>query len=85
VEANVYRLILEERIAELWRRREWYRTHLGWVVAQHVEDRHELRALVHLARRARRAERVAQEHREAEERRLYESWSESEKAFAWGR
>jgi hypothetical protein len=71
-----YRMVLEARIAELWRRREWYRTHLGWIIAQHVEDRHELRCLVRLARGARKAARIVEEHKDRQARRLAESWSE---------
>jgi len=51
---NVYQRLIEERISELWRRREWYRSHLGWLIESKREDDHELRALVRLARRARR-------------------------------
>ena len=51
---HALRVLLEERIAELWRRRRWYAEHLGWIPAQRTEDMAELRLLVRFVRRARR-------------------------------
>ena len=45
--------VVHDRIHELWSRRAWYRSHLGWIPEQQVEDRAELRYLVGLARKAR--------------------------------
>lgn len=56
-----YQTVIEDRIADLWTRREWYRSHLGWIIQQRVEDMAELRLLVRLARKARRLAALSQE------------------------
>ena len=84
--SECYRIAVEQRIADLWRYRTWWRAH-RWAEypLQRQETDVELRALVRLARRARKAARRAQENHENASRRLYEEWTESEKAVAWGR
>jgi hypothetical protein len=49
-----FEAVVMDRISELWTRRTWYQTHLGWIVQQAVDDRAELLLLVRLARQARR-------------------------------
>lgn len=61
LEDHACRVVLEERIRELWGRRAWYARHNGWIVAQRVEDTAELRILVRLARAARRVSQPAVE------------------------
>ena len=54
-----YRTVIDERIHDLWVYRNWYLKHpwtLDWPTRQ--EDLLELRALVKLARKARKVERV---------------------------
>jgi|GEM_PF-5412977 len=57
IEDHAYRVVIEERIRELWGRRAWYARHNGWIVEQRVEDMAELRILLRLARHARRTAR----------------------------
>jgi len=54
-----YREAIEERIAELWRYRQWWRDNrwADWPIIRFQTD-HELRSLVHLARAVRKAERA---------------------------
>lgn len=53
LEDRMLSVVVHERIWLLWRRRAWYRRHVGWLPSQYEEDRHELRQLVRLAREAR--------------------------------
>lgn len=53
IEARVLLVIVEERIATLWRHRQWFRDHVGWIVQEQVDEREELRYLVALLRKAR--------------------------------
>jgi len=53
IRAHATEQVLLDRIDELLRYREWYRTHVGWIPEQQTEDRAELRLLVKLARKAR--------------------------------
>lgn len=76
LEQRAYRHVIESRIRELWRWRDWYRTHTGWIVQSYLEDMHELRQLVHLARRARKIARAAEAAHDRESRRMAEMWRE---------
>ncbi len=76
-----HRVVIEERIGELLRWRTWYREH-RWAEWSDLrrEDAAELRALVRLARRARRLE--------ADPLTLakgYEDWTSGELQEAFGR
>lgn len=94
IRAHAYRAVLDDRIAELWRYRAWWRSH-RW--AEHplrrIETDIELRALVRLARKARDLARPAV--REAVSipfdfpvdmtvARLDAEWTESELRLAHG-
>lgn len=94
MEAECYRIAVEQRIGELFRRRSWYRRHAGWIVAQYVEDMHELRCLLRLARQARKAAKVAERHHESAVRAyldttdavaIYAGWAPGELQEAFGR
>ena len=66
ITAHAYRVVIDDRIAQLWRYRRWWRTH-RW--AEHPLRRQEmdveLRALVRLARKARDLSRPALERLDA--------------------
>lgn len=53
---HALRVVIEERIAELWAWRAWYRQRADWASFMGLRAEHdaELRALVRLARRARK-------------------------------
>lgn len=90
VEAHALAVVIHERIRELWVRREWYRQHVGWLLEQHQEDRHELRQLTRLARRARATSRPVQARVDvvapaADGWAATHDWTEAELAYAAGR
>lgn len=62
---TAYRIAVEERIATLWRYRAWWRAHrwAEWPLRRQETDI-ELRALVRLARSARKAARRLEERRD---------------------
>ena len=66
IQAHAYRVVVDDRIAELWRYRRWWRRY-RW--AEYPLRRHEmdveLRALVRLARKARDLSRPALERADA--------------------
>jgi hypothetical protein len=72
--------IILDRIADLWKLRKWYREN-RWAEWSDLrrENYIELRALVKLARAARKRPDPMDQYKS------FASWSESEKAGAWGR
>lgn len=86
VEDACYRIAIEQRIAELWRYRQWWRAN-RW--AEHPLRRQEtdieLRALVRLARAARRGAAAAARDYDRQVEQFYAvPFSESELRYAWG-
>ena len=79
---HVLRVMVEERIAELWRYRRWYRTH-RWADWSELRREHdiELRALVRLVRRARAL--AAPDPLTLS--KGYDDWTSGELAEAFGR
>lgn len=53
IEDQALRIIVHERIRELWQHRSWFRTHVGWIPQEQTDQRAELRYLIALARQAR--------------------------------
>jgi hypothetical protein len=76
---HLLRVLVQERVAELWSWRSWYRQH-AWADWSYVRTAQtvELRALVKLLRQCR--DESAPDPIDA-----YKGWSESEKAGAFGR
>jgi hypothetical protein len=88
--AHVTESLVLDRIAELWRFRAWYRRQVRWDMWMDLAIRndHELRALVTLARRARRlteGTELAPDDMTTAKAWGEMGWSESELAAAWGR
>jgi hypothetical protein len=80
VEAHAYKATIDERIAELWFYRSWYRARpwtLDW--PSRADNLVELRHLVRLAREARALARPAIER--ADPITAYQGWTEAEKAY----
>ena len=82
--AHAYQVAVEERITDLWIQRAWWRYH-RWADWPDIrqEQTVELRALVAIARRARRVADALPDP--VTEAKSYDAWTESEKAQAWGR
>ena len=81
---DAYRIAIEERIAELIRFRSWYRQSpwtAMWSDLRRDNDT-ELRALIRIARKARRAERLDEQR---DPLTAGKGWTESERAYAWGK
>lgn len=74
---DVYRHELEQAIRERLSVERWYRANrwADWPDLRR-DNLAALRALVKLGRRARKAERLVDEHKERESRRLLEAWAE---------
>lgn len=81
---QAYRVVIEERIAQLLVNRRWYRTHVwaNWTDLR-KNNEVELRALVRLARKARKVAAAAPDP--MAQFGSFREWSESEKAEAFGR
>jgi hypothetical protein len=67
IEDQALRVLVHERIATLWRHRAWFRTHVGWIVQEQVDERAELRYLIALARQARKVAGPPQDE-------IFEGW-----------
>lgn len=78
IEDHAYRIAIDERIRELIAWRRWYRQHAEWgsFMVLAAEHRAELRALLKLARQARRTARPVVER--------MDPMTEAEARYAWG-
>ena len=83
---HALRVVIEERISELLRWRSWYRRNrwADWTPLRH-EHEVELRALVRLAREARRIAAAVPDPMTAAAAWTDAGWTESELAEAFGR
>ena len=84
IQDHVFRIVVEQRISELWRYRRWWRANRGadWpIIRRDLET--ELRALVRLVRKARKIAAAVPDPMDVA--KGYEDWTESELAGAWGR
>lgn len=87
ITAHAYGIAVEERIRDLWTWRAWYRRQPNfavWLDLARDNDR-ELRALVTIARRARRLAAAAPDSVDSWKRYRDDGWSEAELATAAGR
>jgi hypothetical protein len=82
-EGHALQVVVEERIRELIRFRKWYRSQPYWSNWMDLarDNDNELRALVRLARRARRIAATAYDPMTMAKQR---DWTESEQRFAAG-
>lgn len=81
---HALRVVIEERIADLWRYRRWYRARPDWAAFSGMAAAHttELRALIRLLRAARRLAAAAPDPMTLAGG--YAEWQESELRFAAG-
>lgn len=82
IEAQAYRVVIEDRIEELRGYLRWFRTHQGWIVQERVDTVTELRYLLKLRRKARDIAKPAVERMDPYT--SYKAYTEAEARFAWG-